>query len=233
MLTVIVPTRGRPQNIVTQMKALKASRSICTVIYCVDENDPEVDRYVEAVGNDPDAYEFAILQIGEPAMLGPWLNRVAPVIARSPKLQRELIGFMGDDHFPRTDRWDKTLADACRGQVSIAYGNDLMQGPNLPTAVFMTGAIIRTLGWMVPPEMEHLYLDDAWKSLGQMSGTLRYFGNVIIEHMHPAARKAAMDEGYNRVNQQSQYDADRKRFADWLHGSARADADKIIALMEG
>jgi hypothetical protein len=35
-----------------------------------------------------------------------------------------------------------------------------------------------------------------------------YLPDVIIEHLHPAAGKAEMDEGYARVNQPKWYEED-------------------------
>jgi radical SAM superfamily enzyme YgiQ (UPF0313 family) len=90
----------------------------------------------------------------------------------------------------------------------VAYGNDLLQSENLPTAVMLSKAIVSALGGMVPPKLRHLYLDNFWKRLGEDLGNLVYVPQVIIEHCHPLAGKAEWDEGYRLVNAREMYSFD-------------------------
>jgi hypothetical protein len=120
------------------------------------------------------------------------------------------------------------------------YGNDLLQGANLPTAVFMTSDIIRALGWMVPPSLQHLYVDDSWRDLGRSAACLQYLPDVVIEHVHPFALgadhrpKAELDDGYRRVNAPGVYAADEAAYRAWHRSGAFArDVQAIIALRAG
>jgi hypothetical protein len=117
------------------------------------------------------------------------------------------VGFMGDDHRPRTLGWDSeyiraltTLSGRCSNRskpgVGMVYGNDMLQGEALPTQVAMTTSIPATLGRMVPHELAHLYTDTYWKELGEKLGKITYLSGVVVEHMHPGAGKAVIDEGY-------------------------------------
>jgi hypothetical protein len=123
---------------------------------------------------------------------------------------------MGDDHVPRTAGWDATIVAHLDDpkEPRITYGDDLLQGANLPTAVFLQSKTVRALGYMCPPGMVHLYLDNFWKTLGEHLGTLGYLPEVVIEHLHPAAGKAAMDAGYREANAVNQDHSDRQA---WLN----------------
>jgi hypothetical protein len=66
---------------------------------------------------------------------------------------------------------------------------------------------------MVPATMVHLYLDNFWKELGAGLDGLVYRPDVVIEHIHPAAGKAPMDDGYREANSSEQDRADREA---WL-----------------
>ena len=111
------------------------------------------------------------------------------------------VGFMGDDHRPRTPGWDVRYLDTLRGLGwGWVYGNDLLQGANLPTQFAMSSDIVRVLGFMVPPQLKHLFADNYVLKLGTQAGRLRYLDDVIVEHMHPVNGKAAWDDGYKRVN---------------------------------
>lgn len=140
------------------------------------------------------------------------------------------VGFMGDDHRVRTRGWDQALTDAA-GPLGIAYGDDLLQGVELPTAVVMGADIVRTLGQMVPPTLQHLFVDDYWKALGLGCGRLRYVPEVVIEHMHPSAGKAEMDASYEITNHPDRYESDGAAWKAYRDGGAlHADLDALSAL---
>lgn len=183
-LTVIVPSRGRPANAHRLIQAWKDTGAQATLVFGVDDDDPTINQY-------PDGAHIDVRR----GMIGT-LNSLAMIWSE----RDNIIGFMGDDHQPRTDRWDEKiyeeLADLGTG---IVYCNDLFQGPNLPTAVFMTSDIIRALGHMAPPCLRHMYADNYWLDLGRAIDSISYLPNVIIEHIHPHAGKGEVDAGYDAV----------------------------------
>ena len=61
---------------------------------------------------------------------------------------------------------------------------------------------------MTFPGCIHLFFDNFVKQLGLDLEYLKYLPDVIIEHLHPVAGKAEMDEGYARVNQPKWYEQD-------------------------
>ena len=141
------------------------------------------------------------------------------------------IGFMGDDHRPRTVGWDTAYLEALRELGSgIVYGNDLLQGERIPTQVAMTTDIVRELGFMAPPVLKHLYVDNFWRDLGTAAGCLRYLSNVVVEHMHPIAGKAPWDDGYARVNAPTMYSGDANAYAKWAAMDLAAAVEKVRAL---
>lgn len=225
-LLVLVPTRGRPYNACRLEHARQATCSTAgqdseagrvDFLYVVDDDDPVVEEYVHA--------DLPSLAIIHRQRLGATLNFMA-----SQHVHRyDAVGFMGDDHLPRTLGWDKRILEALdHDGPRIVYGNDLLQGPNLPTAVFMSSRIIRAAGHMVPPGMVHLYLDNYWKALGERLGGLIYLDDVVIEHLHPAAGKADMDDGYREANASSVDHADREFWAAYqVNGSLETDARRV------
>jgi hypothetical protein len=140
------------------------------------------------------------------------------------------IAFMGDDHLPRTEHWPSMLlAELGQARTGIVYGRDGIQNERLPTWWAMTPDIVRTLGRMVPADVEHLYCDNAIKDLGQAADCLRYLPDVLIEHMHPVAGKAPMDAGYARVNAHGQYERDRRAYEAWRANDLARQATTVRA----
>lgn len=140
---------------------------------------------------------------------------------------------MGDDHRPRTPGWDDRFRICMSAGPGIVYGNDLLQGEIMATAVAMTSDIVTTLGYMAPPALIHLCLDLVWMDWGRGTGRITYLGDVILEHMHPANGKADIDAGYIECNSSAVSTADATTYYDYRdNGGLQADLEKLRALIE-
>jgi len=219
----ICPSRNRPANIARLIGAWDDTRARAHLVVAVDDDDEHVDGYRELF-NDIDPDQFT-LRVGPRTRLGPTLNRLAVEYAP----HYDAIGFLGDDHIPRTPHWDDRLAEAvARG--GLAYGDDLLQGENLATAVIQSADIVRTLKQFCPPEQTHLYLDDYWMALGRGLGRLTYLPNVTIEHAHFIAGKATVDAVYAEVNAPGMYAADAAAYATYRDSQLDADIAAVLAV---
>lgn len=205
---VIIPTRSRPENIVELLESFEETNTTADLWIVCDEDDPKLSEYRAIQVNT-----FVFNREGK-GMAKP-LNRAAKELAYN----YDFFCFMGDDHRPRTNEWDLAMEDALTGAGGIAYGNDLIQGAGLPTAVVMSADIVRTLGGMTPPNMIHLYLDNFWLKLGQDLNRIHYLPEVIIEHLHPIAGKAEWDANYREVNAQEVYSADAQAFKSYIESA--------------
>lgn len=235
-LTVIVPSRGRPQ---AARELAQAFASTCTadtrLVFAVDEDDPTLPDYSDVPRSWADCSRpVVMLGIADaPSTMVKTLNAAALAEAglREPSFA---LGFMGDDHRPRGMGWDAAYLDALRDLgTGVVYGDDLIQGANLPTQCAMTADIVRALGFMAPPVLRHLCVDNFWRDLGQAADCLCYLPDVVIEHMHPIAGKADWDDGYRRVNAGDVYDADERAYADWSAAHFAESVAKVWALRGG
>lgn len=239
-LLMIVPSRGRPQAVAEMHTALVEAQTTCArVLFVVDPDDPTWPAYGEAVESVNDSWSGAeligIVQIWRPVEEARIPGVVQPLnfSALHNAGRYRAIGFMGDDHRPRLSvvPWDQAyVAELKRLGTGMVFGNDLLQGPNIPTQIAMTADIIRALGYMAYPGLHHLYADNMWKALGEATGCIRYMPNVIVEHMHPVAGKAQWDENYARVNAPEIDSHDHDAFADYVANHLVSDAAKIRAL---
>jgi hypothetical protein len=224
-MLVIVPSRGRPDNVV-RLEAMRSATSVVKdnvdFLYVVDDDDPAVMRYV--------GLDLPQLAVIHRQRLGPTLNMMAALNAG----QYDALGFMGDDHLPRTIGWDASVLGILdSAHPRVVYGNDLLQGANLPTAVFMQSKIVQALGYMVPPGMVHLYLDNFWKELGERLDGLVYLDHIVIEHIHPANGKAEMDQTYREANATEVDTADRSFWLNYRQAEKDGLADAIRRVNEG
>ncbi|WP_435610052.1 hypothetical protein [Streptomyces sp. C10-9-1] len=205
-LLVIIPTRGRPDAVPALLDAWQATGATADLLFAIDEDDPRRDDYL-AHGEPARARGLhPIWSVGPRLRLVGTLNDVANTMApRYPYL-----AFMGDDHRPRpADRpWDARIRECLSGGPGIVYGNDLLQGQKMPTAVAMTSDIVTALGYMALPACTHLCVDLVWKDWGEGMGRLTYLPDMVIEHLHPANGKAALDAGYEEANSPAMVDHD-------------------------
>lgn len=137
----------------------------------------------------------------------------------------KIYGHINDDHHLKTKGWEDRVIQVLSGG-GYTYGNDLLQGERLATQVFISGDIVRKLGYMGLPALDHLYIDDYWMVMGRAINKLYYMDDVIIEHIHPGAGKAQMDAQYERVN--SKYSESHRIFADWKTNKLQEEVKKLI-----
>lgn len=209
-MAVIVPSRGRPDNIRELNEAFHDTMTESPMFVVCDHDDPQLREYEKVAQN------LFVFRRESKGMAVP-LNKAVRKLLR--EYQFTHFAFLGDDHRPRTHRWDQAWIDILEDHGGLVYGDDLFQGENLPTAVGMEGIIAMELDGMVPEGFIHLYLDNFWKKLGEDIGRLFYLPDCIIEHCHPLLGKSQVDEGYLRVNDVKIYDADGERFVEYTASS--------------
>jgi len=148
-LLIITPSRGRPEQLEAMLRHALTNALSGTV-----DNSMTGQRvwWHTAPRND----------------LTGWTNHLALKYAD----RYRFLASLGDDHRPDVIGWDRKLAAA----GAIAYGNDLYEGPNLPTAVVIRSDIV--------------------KALGEGADCLAYCEDVIIEHLHPLFGTAPRDDTY-------------------------------------
>ena len=211
---VILPTRSRPDSAERCINALKEHSVKSDFVIAIDDDQADLYPRLEGV-----TYE-----VNPRLRMNGTLNLVANKYAD----KYETIYFLGDDHLVHTPKWDEYLSDAiAKKGFGLAYGNDLLQRQSLATAVMMSTNIIRAVGYMAPPKLVHLYMDNYWMILGSRLGSLWYFDKVIIEHLHPVAGKAQWDEGYVEANADEVGNADRAELHRYMEEDFAGELEKI------
>lgn len=206
-LLTLVPTRNRVENALGLLDAFyeTSAEDDSGLLFIVGTEDPRCNEYMNKIPEDH-------LMIFPERGLVKALNYAAPKYTS----KYEAIGFMGDDHRPRTHGWDSSYLAALRGLGDgYVYGNDLLMGESIPTQVAISSSIIEVLGFFGPPGFTHLCVDLTWKDMGEGLGRIEYLPDVIVEHMHPAAGKAKNDSGYQHVNSKLMVKLDSNEYFRW------------------
>ena len=215
---IIIPSRNRVANVERVVAAIKDTAIMSHIMIGLDDDNESIYPRLDGV----------IYEVNPRLRMNGTLNLLSTKYAH----QYQTITFMGDDHLPRTKAWDAILYKAIEERgLGFSYGNDLLQGENLPTAVMMSTNIIKVLGFMAPPQLIHMFMDNFWKDAGNRLGALFYFKDVIIEHMHAYAGKAELDEMYLSVNNEEVAGADGIAYGQYVQNSLDYDMSKIVDVM--
>ena len=220
-LLVIVPSRGRPQNVARLLDAVHATAKMRTHVHvAVDDDDPELERYRYVMKQA--AAEGDVLTTGPRKGLCSWTNEIAIEQAgRYP-----FLASLGDDHVPYTPGWDKALIRAIvtDGGTGFAYPWDGTR-EDIPEAVVMSSDIVAALGWMCLPGLEHWYVDNVWADLGRAAGCLRHLRAVKVEHAWKGDQTAKESS--------VALPADRDAYYAWRRSARmQQDIDTVISLRE-
>lgn len=224
-LLILCPTRGRPEAAREAYQSFLDTTQLegADILFVVDDDDPTRTQY--------EGQKFLHVTQPAPGNMVKALNDAA--LWALDRWEPKYVGFIGDDHRFRTPGWDVNFASLLfdRGG-GMVYGNDLIRvDGDIPTQIVMSAEIVRALGWMGLPTCTHLYIDNAWRVIGDELKMLFYMPDVIIEHLHPTVGKAEWDEGHKRVNTQEMYNHDAAAFEEWIRTKAPDDVLRVKRAM--
>ena len=239
-LAVIVPTRGRPENIRKVISAWDFTNAwdVADLVLAIDADDPERAGYLaiyeEFLEGCPPGTPSP-LQVYEVPTWRPMVAKLNEAAASLVDGRYFALGFAGDDHLPQTMNWaERYLTVLHEMGTGMVYGDDGYQGAKLSTEWAVTADAVAALGRMVPAPVEHMYSDNSMMDLFNGAGAMRHLPEVRIEHFNPyAGGKAPMDEQYKRVNSREQYRGDRRGYETWRRQGLLQDIRTVRALRPG
>lgn len=235
ILVVIIPTKGRPQNIRTVLEAWDATDAWADAAMLLVVEQPEIPAY-EAVVNQHGPLAVEILPTGAPGY-APGANWAARWLLENAP-QPVHMAVHGDDHVPGTVGWAKRYREELdhlnrEFGAGMVYGDDGLRGEKLCTEWAVTWSWVHNLNRIVPALVRHLYSDTSVLDLAKAAGICRYLPDVSIRHMHPLAtvdgkQAAAWDEQYRRVNSDAQRAADLKVYQRWSTRPLESDKAGLV-----
>lgn len=224
-ILVICPTRGRPRQFSEMIDSFLTTSKISDLVVAVDNDDPNLAEYEQLT-----KYRAELI-VSPRDTITNLINRIAMAKLNDYKY----FSATNDDFVYQTKRWDLKLVEEIllHGGQGIAFGNDLLQGVNLPSTSVVSRGIVSALGWLQMPKLTHLYGDTVWKVLGTKAGCLYYRQDVVIEHRHFFSKKVEQDEIYRHTNSNEMYSRDHKAFVEWFQTQAGQQIEQIKTLIAG
>ena len=198
LISILLPTRGRPALVARLFASISETTS--------ELNQVEVVLYVDEDDTDShslDSMDFRVVRI-----VGPTLTMGGYNSACLAKAQGEILILANDDMVIRTVGWDdriRTMNDEFVNKIYLGYANDLFKKSRFCTFPIMSRLTCELLLDPYPMAYRRVFIDvhlfDIFKRL-QHSGfdRIRYFDDLVFEHLHYRNGKAPWDEtyGYSR-----------------------------------
>ncbi|GAA0796399.1 hypothetical protein [Spirilliplanes yamanashiensis] len=237
-LAVVVPSRNRPdhaRDLAAEFADTCAAKTV--LVFAVDDSDPRAADYGVALDVEPaaaseatDAYWAEVAERGvgvlRTASSTPEeaLNRGVAAVLDG--LGPWAVGYLGDDHRPRTPGWDRRFLDELHAlDGGLVFAEDLVEGAALPTQIAVTADVARELGFLVPPGVCLPYAGTFWRDLGTAAGCLRYVGDVVVERLTAAS--------HEHVDEAGRHDPSRVAYRAYAEGQLLADVERVRKLTRG
>lgn len=226
-LLSICPSRNRPEMLGEMLDSYYATKALDgkMLVYIADD-DPRLDDYMKIYAH----YKELQMVVGRPRGLAKVYNYVTSELYPDIDYYQEI----NDDHIYRTKGWDKAFIDKIENAGKgwgIAFGEDLL-GVDFsiwrhPTALVISGNIVRTLGYMVWPELDYRRVDTYYRDIAEGIGAFYRMLEIVIEHRHWINGRRGQDSNFDAVNSHELCMKGDRDYQNWVDNYRSKDIAKI------
>jgi len=195
-ISILVPTRKRPQNIVALCESISKTVSDLVpveVIFYVDNDDEVTKDFFKQQAEKNTLKVSANVVFGDRVKLGQTYNEAYK------KADGDVIMYCADDVRFRTLNWNYLVRQEMyrySGGIALVFGYDGVQPKGtLATHGFIHRNAIDALGYVHPGDIGYNYSDNWLTEIYRQIGRLSYIP-VYFEHCHWGVGKAPYDETY-------------------------------------
>lgn len=100
---------------------------------------------------------------------------------------------LNDDHVPITKEWDKKLISLLDGKNFVTCNDAWFGHERACGATIWSRDLLLAVGYVFPPTLQHLFIDNVWEDLGNATECWKYEDSVVVRHNH-AFRTGVLDE---------------------------------------
>ena len=112
------------------------------------------------------------------------------------------VNILNDDHVIKTRHWDQKLLPWLNGKNFVSCNDGSMEFCHmLPAgATIWSMPLLKAVGFPIfPNNLQHLFIDNVWKIIGENTGCWYKEMKVTIDHVHALKDKSKQDETFHMV----------------------------------
>lgn len=193
MISLLTPTRGRPNNMLRLCKSVEETAcdpNNIEIVFYIDTDDTKSEEQFQEIWNAGFAVNV-YAWIGERTLMSNMWNECYK-IGEGP-----IYMYCGDDIIFRTKKWDEEILKVFaeyKDKIVLVHGRDgFEESPNtsnwneqLATHGFIHRNWVETVGYFFPPYFS-CNVNDSWLSDVAIALNRKvYLPGVFTEHMHPS-----------------------------------------------
>lgn len=233
---ILLPSLERAKDVAKFFESYLKTKTMAPVWVIVDDLDPQLEEYKALFY--PSGCE---IKVTTARSMGEKCNELWEAYRGF-----DYVIICNDDHVLMTEGWDQTCIGQLSG-VNVVFTNDGMtpETPwNFPKrlcgAICFSGKLLRTLGWLFPPGIKHLYSDEIWGQLFARGQCTRGLGDVCVYHEHGYLKPEKQDKTFKLINGEKGlvngegtsdlWLEDKKAFEKYMSTSFETDVQKIMDL---
>lgn len=218
----LLPSLARPASLARFFAAFRATGGSTPGMVLIDAADHA------ARSADYDALEVPVgwhLRVTEGVTQGDKIREVWDEIVHC-----AWLGLIGDDNVPETPGWDRTLVQALDGWNLVSCDDGWQAPKRVANCWVMSGKLVRAAGYIFPPGLHHLFVDDVWETIGRETHCWTVRMDVTVRHRHVMTGAAAPDATHRAVygdgdRSKSLWPGDEAAYRAWLDG----DRHRLVA----
>ena len=233
-ISILTPTRNRPNNCERFIKSINATASNherIELLFYVDDNDPALEQYKSLAAHSDSEYRHfgkVDFTFGEAMSVSKSWNILA-------KKSTSYIMIMGnDDLIYRTPDWDSRLIKELAVRYKddpywVSWFDDGINGERHCAFPIISREWYETVGHFAPGVF-HFGYNDTWVfDVAKRVNRTHYIKDILVEHMHFSKGKSEMDDTYahNRTGPRGNLYQKDKLIYEATSPQRKLEADKI------
>lgn len=221
---ILLPSYQRPELLKRFLHSYVQTQTTTPCLVLVDKKDPKKEEYLKL------EYPNGVLLI-----LTEGRSMAAKVKeAWDQFINLDAVCLLNDDHVLITHQWDQKCLAQINGTNVLGTNDGWVAPRRLCGATWWSTKVLRTVGYMFPEGIEHLYIDSVWEFLTQKGQCGQILMDVMVHHEHafkdPNSKK---DETHNSVytqnwNHENSEGSPAWHFRKWMQTHAEEDGQKLL-----
>jgi hypothetical protein len=203
MISILLPSRGRPEKL----------RTVITAIADTVAHPKKIEVIIRIDDDDPADYDFGMPKFCRLSTGPRPESKVAAYNAAYRLAKGDILMPLGDDSIFVSKSWDeiikKEFADRPDG-ILLLYGQDGVQNEKLATHYIISRKMADALGYFSPPMFKGYFGDNFMMDLAQRIGRIKYNSKIAIDHQAAHVGKGKQDETFK--SSIGLFQEDKKRY---------------------
>lgn len=220
---ILLPTYRRPELLKRFLSSYVETETSTPCLVLVDKEDPKKEEYLKL------EYPQNVLLV-----LTQGRSMAAKVKeAWDQFINLDAVCLLNDDHILKTKHWDQKCLSQITG-TNILGTNDEYQAPHrLAGATWWSTKVLRTVGYLFPEGIEHLFIDNVWEHLSAKAQCGQILMDVVVKHDHAFTKAQEKDETHKSVYTDDWNDTSKEGtpawyFKKWLDNESEKDGQKLL-----